>query len=57
MLRTLSCLAPTYMPSFPSYPTIASGNDTGYDLVRDDNGRIKVFAPGAELGESITVTR
>jgi prepilin-type N-terminal cleavage/methylation domain-containing protein len=36
----LSCLTPTYIPSFPTDPTQASLNDTGYDLRVDSSGRV-----------------
>ena len=53
----LSCLTPTYVPSFPLDPTFTSGDDTGYDLVTDPAGRMTVKAPSAELGQTIEVIR
>lgn len=52
----LSCLTPTYIPALPTDPN-ASGDDTGYDLMRDSNSRYTVSAPNAELGESVSLTR
>ena len=43
----LSCLTPTYIPSFPTDPTAASGNDTGYDVSVDAVGRVTICAPAA----------
>lgn len=54
----LSCVVPTYIPALPTDPTAASGDDTGYDLRIDSNtGRTTVKAPGAELNQTISVTR
>jgi prepilin-type N-terminal cleavage/methylation domain-containing protein len=53
----LSCLVPTYLPSFPSDPQAANGADTGYVLHLADSGRITVKAPAAELGQSISLER
>lgn len=52
----LSCLVPSYMPSFPSDPS-ATAPDTGYSVAIDTNGRYTVSAPLAELSVSIGVTR
>ena len=52
----LSCLMPTYIPSVPTDPTLASGADTGYDLRIDSAGRITIKAVG-ELNPTISVTR
>jgi type IV pilus assembly protein PilA len=44
----LSCLVPTYMPSFPLDPTLSNTTgDTGYDVSVATSGRITVYAPGA----------
>lgn len=43
----LSCLVPTYIPSFPTDPTAASSADTGYDVSVDSVGRTMVCAPAA----------
>ena len=43
----LSCLVPTYIPSFPTDPTAAAGADTGYDVSVDSVGRTMVCAPAA----------
>ncbi|MDO8482751.1 MAG: type II secretion system protein [bacterium] len=52
----LSCLVPTYIPSLPTDPTLASGADTGYGLKIDSAGRITIEASG-ELTTTISVTR
>ncbi len=44
----LSCLVPTYLPSFPVDPVLATGNDTGYTVRIDQVGRVSVCAPGAD---------
>jgi type IV pilus assembly protein PilA len=47
--KNLSCLTPTYMPSFPTDPSYVSGADTLYDVSVDSIGRVLVCAPnGAE---------
>ena len=43
----LSCLTPTYIATFPTDPTAASGTDTGYTVGVDSVGRITVCAPAA----------
>ena len=54
----LSCLVPAYIPALPADPTNTTGNDTGYDvLVNSATLRATVSAPGAELGQTISVTR
>ena len=53
----LSCITPTYIPSFPTDPKYATGNDTLYTLSRDDAGRITIKAPNAEITTPIFVTR
>jgi len=53
----LSCLVPTYIPSFPTDPRTSSGDDTGYTLSVDDGNRITISAPGAEVNTPISVTR
>lgn len=52
----LSCLTPAYIPSLPSDPA-ATGDDTGYVLHMDANGRTAVRAPLAELGQTISIER
>ncbi len=49
----LSCLTPTYISIFPTDPVTASGNDTGYTIVLDANGRVKVCAPAASAETAI----
>lgn len=59
------CLVPTYMPSLPFDPSVTGASytsptdyNTEYNVVRDaTTGRITVSAPGAELGETISVSR
>jgi type IV pilus assembly protein PilA len=61
----LSCLTPTYIPAAlpvdPSaggaYWVSATDYDSGYYVVVDPGGRYTVSAPGAELGEVVSVTR
>lgn len=61
----LSCLTPTYIPArLPFDPSAAGAHwagsddyDTGYTVAVDEFGRFVVSAPGAELGEEISVTR
>lgn len=53
----------TAMPFDPSgdsvgaYYTLYTDYDTGYNVVKDANGRVTVFAPHAEQGADIKVTR
>jgi len=62
------CLVDTYMAALPVDPSDGSPTggvtdctavyDTGYSIYQDStSGRISVFAPSAELNESIKVTR
>ncbi len=57
------CLVPDYISALPFDPSIASAHyasttdyDTGYEIRRDDNGRITASSTG-ELTPSISVTR
>ncbi|MBD3362143.1 prepilin-type N-terminal cleavage/methylation domain-containing protein [Candidatus Dojkabacteria bacterium] len=54
----LSALTSTgvYLVAIPEDPQ-ATGNGAGYGIMRDANNRITVMASGAELGETIRVTR
>lgn len=45
--KDLSCLTPTYVPSFPTDPEHTSGVDTLYDISVDSVGRVMVCAPEA----------
>lgn len=58
-----ACLVPTYIAAMPFDPSVTDSAytdcdsyHTGYTIVQDENGRITVAAPGAEL-DDITVTR
>lgn len=50
----LGCLTPTYIPSFPEDPSIASGSNTGYNIYQDNIGRVHVIADATE--DAITRT-
>ena len=50
-------LVPTYLTDIPTDPSGANGEDTNYDIVKDQNDRIYVCAPEAEQGETIEVSR
>ena len=43
--KDLSCLTPTYIPSFPSDPTPPIAPATGYTISVDSVGRILICAP------------
>lgn len=51
------CIVPTYVASMVMDPSTGTAADTGYTIVQGTNGRITVAAPGAELNETISVTR
>ncbi len=58
------CLVTTYLPSMPFDPSATGAHwtsvtdyDTGYNIIRETDGRITVSAPSAELGETIGLTR
>jgi len=61
----LGCLTPIYIPALPFDPTDtgafwadATAYNTGYNIFKDVNGRITVFASSTELGvQIISVTR
>lgn len=46
--KDLSCLAPTYISTFPTDPAAASGGYTGYTISVDASGRILVCAPASD---------
>jgi prepilin-type N-terminal cleavage/methylation domain-containing protein len=46
-----------YVVGIPKDPSTATANGSGYNVVKDANGRITVNAPGAESGATISVTR
>ena len=59
-----SDLVPTYLAEMPFDPTATGAAytdcttyNTGYTVASDVNGRVTVAAPGAELSETISVTR
>jgi prepilin-type N-terminal cleavage/methylation domain-containing protein len=52
----LSCLTPAYIPALPADPK-ATAPDTGYVLNLDENDRVTVKAPLAELGTTIAAGR
>lgn len=59
-----AAIMPTYIPSLPQDPSLSGGPfttcttyNTGYQVVKDANGRVTVSAPSAELGVTIAVTR
>ena len=46
--ENLSCLTPTYIPSFPTDPAyVAGAADTQYDIAVDSVGRVTVCAPNS----------
>ena len=51
------CIVPTYVASMVMDPSTGTVGDIGYTIVQAAGGRITVAAPGAELTESISVTR
>lgn len=53
----IASVVPTFIASIPTDPTAASGTDTGYDVCKGTANRITVSAPGAELSETISVSR
>jgi type IV pilus assembly protein PilA len=57
-------LVPTYVAAMPFDPNAAGAHytscadySTGYTIMETADGRVTVTAPGAELSETITVTR
>ncbi len=53
-LINLSCLVPTYIPSFPYDPTYGTASTTAYVIYQDSIGRVHVAATSTE--PSITRT-
>lgn len=47
----------TYLVAIPTDPQNTSTTVTGYDIAKDNNGRITVSAPMAEQNATISVTR
>ena len=45
--KDLSCLTPTYIPSFPQDPTAAVGAATGYMISVDATARVLICAPAS----------
>lgn len=52
-----ACLVPTYLPAMVFDPSTGSAANTGYTVLQDTGGRITVAAPGAELTQTISVSR
>lgn len=50
-------LVDLFIVGIPFDPTVASGEDSGYDIRHSVTNRITVTAPGAELGVVISVSR
>lgn len=46
-----------YLVAMPKDPQAGDANDTHYQISQDNNGRITVYAPYAEQGQNISVTR
>ena len=59
------CVVPTYVSSMPFDPSVTGAHyddntnyDTGYTIMADaTTGRVTVSAPGAELSQTISITR
>ncbi len=59
------CLIPTFLTAMPFDPQLAGAHflsmgqyDTGYVISRaSSTGQVTIFAPGAELGATISLTR
>ena len=59
-----NALVPTYVASMPYDPNLAGAHyasctdyNTGYEIMSSAGGRVRVVAPGAELSQTIEVTR
>jgi prepilin-type N-terminal cleavage/methylation domain-containing protein len=50
-------LAPEFIPTIPFDPESGSAETTNYVIFEEVDGRLTATASGAELGESITITR
>jgi type IV pilus assembly protein PilA len=46
-----------YLVGIPTDPTGAAGNGAGYEIQATANNRVTVFAPDAEEGDTIEITR
>lgn len=52
-----TCIVPTYVSIMVTDPSVGTAADTGYTILRGGDGRITIFAPSAELTETISVSR
>lgn len=50
-------LVPTYLSNMPIDPSGGTSATTRYTAIRDASGRITIAATGAEVGQTISVTR
>jgi len=50
-------LVPEFIPTVPFDPATGDAATTGYVLFQEADGRLTATASGAELGDSITITR
>lgn len=52
-----SILVPTYLSSMPIDPSGGTSAATKYNVIKDANGRVTISATGAEISQTISVTR
>lgn len=52
-----NAFVPVFIPSIPYDPATGDAATTGYVLFEEADGRLTATASGAELGETITITR
>jgi len=53
----LSVLVPSFVVALPYDPSVQTGTGTHYTIVQQTEGRVKVAAPKAEQGKSLSMTR